>query len=382
VIRLTLTIGAGSLPGMDLPAAVRPDTSPLQAGLRAEHAALPVVAVVGATATGKSDLAIALARQLDGEIINADALQFYRGMDIGTAKVTGAEREAVPHHQLDVLEVTQEASVSAYQEAARAAIAEIRSRGRRPILVGGSGLYVRAALDEIEFPPTDAETRARFEARAGQEGTAALHAELARSDPEAAAKIGPGDARRIVRALEVGELTGRPFAAFLSRPIYAEPGTVQLGLRLDRADLHGRIEQRVLRMVELGLLDEIRALRGRGLDQGLTARRAIGYEQGLAVLDGSMSCEDAIESTIVGTRRLVRKQDTWFRRDLRVRWIDAAPAPAQDPDRDPDPDPRPDPQHAGDVVLERALHALRDRGELGGQDEPDEPGEPAGPATA
>ena len=152
VIRLTFAIGAGSLPGMDLPATVRPETSPLQAGLRAEHTALPVVAVVGATATGKSDLAIALARRLDGEIINADALQFYRGMDIGTAKVTSAEREAMPHHQLDILEVTQEASVSAYQEGARTAIAEIRSRGRRPILVGGSGLYVRAALDEIEFP--------------------------------------------------------------------------------------------------------------------------------------------------------------------------------------------------------------------------------------
>lgn len=351
---------------MDFSATERSPTSPTQAGPRAEHAALPVIAVVGATATGKSDLAIALARRLDGEIINADALQFYRGMDIGTAKVTRAEREAVPHHLLDVLEVTQEASVSAYQAAARAAIAEIRSRRRRPILVGGSGLYVRAALDEIEFPPTDAGTRARLEARASQEGPAALHAELARSDPEAAAKIGPGDARRIVRALEVGELTGRPFAAFLPRPIHAEPGTVQLGLRLDRTDLHGRIEHRVHKMVELGLLDEIRALRDRGLDQGLTARRAIGYEQGLAVLDGTMSCEDAIGSTIVGTRRLVRKQDTWFRRDVRVRWIDAVS----------------DPQRAGDVVLERALHALRDAGEPDGQVDPDGPGEPDGPSTA
>ncbi|MGP9842685.1 tRNA (adenosine(37)-N6)-dimethylallyltransferase MiaA [Brachybacterium sp. 107] len=331
---------------MDNPATARRDPSSHRTGLRAGHAPLPVVAVVGATATGKSDLAIALARQLDGEIINADALQFYRGMDIGTAKVTRAERDAVPHHQLDVLEVTQEASVSAYQAASREAIAEIRSRGRRPILVGGSGLYVRAALDEIEFPPTDADTRAHLEARAAEHGTATLHAELARRDPEAAAKIGPGDTRRIVRALEVGELTGRPFAAFLPRPVYADPGTVQIGLSLERADLHDRIERRVRTMVELGLLDEVRALRGRGLEQGRTARRAIGYEQALAVLDGTMSCEDAIEATIIGTRRLVRKQDTWFRRDLRVRWVDASP----------------DPHGDGDAVLERALHVIQDAG--------------------
>lgn len=283
----------------------------------------PLIAIVGATATGKSDLALDLARRLDGEVINADALQLYRGMDIGTAKVTPAEREGVPHHLLDVLEVTEEASVSAYQRAARTAIAAIRGRGRTPILVGGSGLYVRAALDAIEFPPTDAATRTRLEARAVQEGPEALHAQLSRTDPEAAATIGPRDTRRIVRALEVGELTGRPFTAFLPRPHYVEDRTVQIGLRLERADLHSRIAHRVHRMVDRGLLEEIRELRRRGLDQGPTARRAIGYEQGLSVLDGAMSCQDAVESTVVGTRRLVRKQDTWFRRDHRVRWIDA-----------------------------------------------------------
>ncbi|WP_193104220.1 tRNA (adenosine(37)-N6)-dimethylallyltransferase MiaA [Brachybacterium sp. FME24] len=289
----------------------------------------PLVAIVGATATGKSDLAIALARRLNGDVVNADALQLYRGMDIGTAKVTALERGSVPHHLLDVLEVTQEASVSAYQQAARAAIAGIRSRGRIPILVGGSGLYVRAVLDDIEFPPTDAATRARFEARAAHEGAGVLHAELALSDPDAAEMIGPRDTRRIVRALEVGALTGRPFTAFLPRPVYADARTVQIGLRLERADLHDRVARRVHRMVELGLLEEIRTLRDQGLDRGLTARRAIGYEQGLEVLEGTMSCQDAIEATVVGTRRLVRKQDTWFRRDARVAWIDAA---AGDPD--------------------------------------------------
>lgn len=283
----------------------------------------PLIAVVGATATGKSDLAIALARQLDGEVINADALQLYRGMDIGTAKVTPEERAGVPHHLLDVLEVTEEASVSAYQRDAREAIAAIRSRRRTPILVGGSGLYVRAVLDDIEFPPTDAALRERLEQRIAQEGTEALHRELAASDPEAAGIIGPRDARRIVRALEVGALTGRPFTAFLPRPLYADASTVQIGLRRDRALLHERIAVRVDRMVEGGLLEEIRALREMGLDRGLTARRAIGYEQGLAVLDGTLDCAQAIQDTVTGTRRLVRKQDTWFRRDARVRWLDA-----------------------------------------------------------
>lgn len=300
----------------------------------------PLIAVVGATATGKSDLAIALARQLDGEVINADALQLYRGMDIGTAKVTPEERAGVPHHLLDVLEVTEEASVSAYQRDAREAIAAIRSRRRTPILVGGSGLYVRAVLDDIEFPPTDAALRERLEQRIAQEGTEALHRELAASDPEAAGIIGPRDARRIVRALEVGALTGRPFTAFLPRPLYADASTVQIGLRRDRALLHERIAVRVDRMIEGGLLEEIRALREQGLDRGLTARRAIGYEQGLAVLDGTLDCAQAIQDTVTGTRRLVRKQDTWFRRDARVHWLDA--------DQDAD----------GDPLLTRALAVL------------------------
>lgn len=284
----------------------------------------PIVAVVGATATGKSDLAVRLAEELDGEVVNADALQLYRGMDIGTAKITPQERRGVPHHLLDVLEVTQEASVSAYQREARAAVAAIRERGRTPIVVGGSGLYVRALLDEIAFPPTDPQLRARLEERARTIGAPALHRELARSDPEAAASIGEQDERRIVRALEVGTLTGKPFRAFLPRPVHHDPATLQLGLERPRALLHERIAVRVDRMIEAGLLEETRALRAQGLDRSVTARRAIGYEQALAVLEGTMSCAEAREATIVGTRRLVRKQDTWFRRDRRVHWIAAA----------------------------------------------------------
>ncbi|WP_345082743.1 tRNA (adenosine(37)-N6)-dimethylallyltransferase MiaA [Brachybacterium paraconglomeratum] len=299
------------------------DALAAQHGTAAAASRAPLIAVVGATATGKSDLAIALAERLDGEIINADALQLYRGMDIGTAKVTAQERRGIPHHLLDVLEVTQEASVSTYQREARAAIAAIRGRGRVPILVGGSGLYVRATLDDIDFPPTDPEVRGRLEERAALVGPEALHRELAGTDPDAARTIGPHDTRRIVRALEVGELTGRPFAAFLPRARYVDPSTIQLGLHRERSLLHERIAARVERMIELGLLEEIRGLRELGLEQGLTARRAIGYAQGLAVLEETMRCPEAIEATIAGTRRLVRKQDTWFRRDQRVHWLDA-----------------------------------------------------------
>jgi len=282
-----------------------------------------VIAVVGATATGKSDLAVDLALALDGEVINADAMQLYRGMDIGTAKVTPAERRGVPHHLLDVLDVTEEASVSRYQREGRAAITAIRERGHIPVVVGGSGLYIRALLDEIEFPPTDADVRARLEERAREIGPVALHRELATSDPEAAALIGHQDTRRIVRALEVGQLTGRSFRAFLPRPVHHEAGILQLGLRRERTALRERIARRVDTMVARGLLAETARLRERGLDRGATARRAIGYEQALAVLDSAMTCEQAVEATVAGTRRLVRKQDTWFRRDRRVHWLDA-----------------------------------------------------------
>lgn len=286
----------------------------------------PVVAVVGATATGKSALAVALAHALDGEVVNGDALQFYRGMDVGTAKVTAAEREGVPHHLLDVLDVGAEASVAAFQGRARELFDQIRGRGRTPVLVGGSGLYVRAALDVLEFPPTDPALRARLEERARHEGLDALTAELARLDPASAERL--RDARRIVRALEVCLLTSRPFSSYMPRRTY-DPGVtpvVQIGLAIDRAVLHERIAARVSRMLGDGLLEEVRRLDVPGPDglrQGPTASRAIGYAQMLAVLDGELTAAEAAERTVVATRRFARRQETWFRADPRVRWIDA-----------------------------------------------------------
>lgn len=281
----------------------------------------PLIAVVGPTATGKSDLGIALAERLDGEVINADASQLYRGMDIGTAKVTAAQRATVPHHQLDVLEVTEESTVADYQRAARADIDDVLQRGRRPLVVGGSGLYVRAALDVLEIPPTDPGVRARWEARLEEEGSLALHRRLAELDPRAAQNVQPNNGRRVVRALEVIELTGRPFSASMPRREYLRP-TVMIGLRADRVLLHRRVEQRVERMWADGLVEEARALAEIGLRQGRTASRAIGYAQALAQLDGELTQEEAQESTTLATRRLVRRQEAWFRPDPRIVWLE------------------------------------------------------------
>ncbi|MDK7742478.1 tRNA (adenosine(37)-N6)-dimethylallyltransferase MiaA [Helcobacillus massiliensis] len=285
---------------------------------------IPLIVIAGATATGKSDIAIALADRIGGEIINADALQFYRGMDIGTAKTPPAERRGIPHHLLDVLDVTDEASVAQYQRDARARVHEIRSRGRVPIAVGGSGLYLRALTDEIRFPPTDPAVRRRLELWAREVGSAAAHRTLAEKDPSAAQRIQVGDARRIVRALEVIELTGEPFTAFLPSYTYDDPWVIHTAIRRDRDDLHQRVERRVHLMAEQGLLDEVRDLIDSGITEGRTARQAIGYAQMLAHLRGDLTWAEAIDQTITGTRRLVRKQDTWFRRDPRITWIDAA----------------------------------------------------------
>ncbi|GAA1906028.1 tRNA (adenosine(37)-N6)-dimethylallyltransferase MiaA [Lapillicoccus jejuensis] len=282
----------------------------------------PVVAVVGATATGKSDLGVELALRLGGEVVSADALQLYRGMDIGTAKLTPDERRGVPHHQLDVLDVRDEASVAAYQREARADLAAIAARGRRPLLVGGSGLYVRAALDRLDIPPTDPAVRARLEAELAEQGVDVLRARLARVDPAAAAAIEPRNGRRIVRALEVVELTGRPFSATLPTRELAVP-TVILGLRADRAELDARIERRVDRMWEQGLLAEVERLLPLGLREGRTAAKAIGYQQALAQLDGDLTEREAREQTAAGTRRLVRRQESWFGPDPRLHWLPA-----------------------------------------------------------
>jgi tRNA dimethylallyltransferase len=278
-----------------------------------------VIAVVGPTGSGKSDLALELAVRLDGEIVNTDALQFYRGMDIGTAKVPEAQRRGIPHHLLDVLDVTEESSVAQFQASVREVIGDITARGRRPVLVGGSGLYARAALDELEFPPTDALVRARFEDLATRVGLDGLRERLREIDPASAERL--GDARRLVRALEVHELTGRPFSSFMPRRQYLRP-TVQVGLDLDRAQLHARLHRRVEGMVAAGLVEEVRSLDAAGLRTGRTASRAIGYAQVLKVLDGEAGLDWAIQDTATATRRFARRQLTWFRADPRVRWFD------------------------------------------------------------
>ncbi|HUX71007.1 MAG TPA: tRNA (adenosine(37)-N6)-dimethylallyltransferase MiaA [Cellulomonadaceae bacterium] len=282
-----------------------------------------VVAVVGPTATGKSDLGLALAELLGGEVVNADAMQLYRGMDVGTAKVPFDERRGIAHHQLDVLDVDQEASVAHYQERARSDLAGISARGARPVVVGGSGLYVRAVLDDIAFPGTDPEVRARWEERAAEQGPGRLHAELERLDPIAAASIGRANTRRIVRALEVIELTGRPYSATLPEHRYVVPA-VQIGLDCDRDVLDRRVESRVTRMWRTGLVEEVRDLAGQGM--GRTASRAVGYAEVLEALADDGDLESAREAVSAHTRRLARKQMGWFGRDPRVHWLDAQDA--------------------------------------------------------
>ena len=283
-----------------------------------------VIAVVGATAAGKSDLGVALARRLGGEVVNADSMQLYRGMDIGTAKLTAEERQGVPHHLLDVWEVTEAASVAEYQQLARGVIDGLLARGRTPVLVGGSGLYIRAALDALEFPGTDAKVRARLEAELEEYGPGALHARLAAADPAAAAAILPSNGRRIVRALEVVEITGRPFTANLPghQAVY---DAVQIGVRVPRPVLDERIARRVDRMWQSGLVEEVRALEAHGLREGRTASRALGYQQVLAQLAGECTEEEAREETVRATRRFARRQESWFRRDARVHWLDQGP---------------------------------------------------------
>ena len=300
----------------------------MSSAARANAAALtPVVAIVGATGTGKSDLAIELAQKLSEtgdrvEIVNADAMQLYRGMDIGTAKVPETERRGIPHHLLDVWEVTREASVADYQAMARAIIQDIQSRGAIPLLVGGSGLYVSSVLYEFEFPGTDPETRAHLEARLEKEGLAPLLEELAGKDPLAAAAIDPQNTRRVIRALEVIEVTGKPFGAGLDaehRPW--QTSTVVVGLHRERADLVEILNQRVEAMWERGLADEVQDLIPLGIERGVTASRAIGYQQALEFLAGEMSKEEAIQSTQSLTRRYARRQVSWFRRDQNTLWL-------------------------------------------------------------
>lgn len=286
------------------------------------------IAVVGPTASGKSALGIALAHKLDGEVVNVDSMQLYKGMDIGTAKLTVEEREGIAHHQLDVWDVTETASVARFQSDAVADVEDIMSRGKTPILVGGSMLYVQSLVDDWQFPPTDSAVRARFEARLADIGVEALHAELTQLDPEAAAVIESNDPRRTVRALEVIELTGQPFQA--SQPPKDAPprwGTRIIGLKTTPEWLNPRIEQRTARMFEQGFVAEVEHLVQQGLIADSTAGRAIGYSQVLAAMAGEMTWEDAFERTVTGTRRYVRRQRSWFNRDHRVFWVDASGDP-------------------------------------------------------
>jgi tRNA dimethylallyltransferase len=276
-----------------------------------------LVALVGPTATGKTALAVELAGRIGAEVVNADSMQLYRGMDVGTAKPTVAERRGVPHHLLDVWEVSERASVAQYQRLATAAVDGVLARGAVPLLVGGSGLYVRAVVDELEFPGTDPAVRARLEDELAAHGPANLHMRLSEVDPVAARDILPSNGRRLVRALEVVELTGGPFAATLPTPA-ERYDTVQIGL--DRADLDERVAARVDRMWAGGLVAEVHRLSEHGLRGSPTAGRALGYQQVLALGD----TPEARDRTVVATRRFVRRQRSWFRRDPRVHWLDAA----------------------------------------------------------
>ncbi|WP_310528773.1 tRNA (adenosine(37)-N6)-dimethylallyltransferase MiaA [Nocardioides sp.] len=281
----------------------------------------PIVAIVGATASGKTGLSLDLATELGAEIVNTDAMQLYRGMDVATAKLPPAQRRGIAHHLLDRLDVTETATVADFQGWARAEIADIRSRGKVPVLVGGSALYTRAILDRFDFPGTDESVRRELEAELAGAGIEALHQRLVDLDAEAAAKIGPDNARRIVRALEVIALTGRPYSASLPRPTYADPHSVQIGVDIDRPTLDARIATRVRQMYDDGLIEEVERLLDLGLEQGQTARRAIGCREAVAFLRGEIGRDEAVVRTQAATRRFARRQDGWFRKDPRVVWV-------------------------------------------------------------
>jgi tRNA dimethylallyltransferase len=284
-------------------------------------AAPAVIAVVGATAAGKTGLSLDLAARLGGEVVNTDAMAVYRGMDIGTAKLPVAERQGIRHHLVDLLDVTEPLSVAQFQGWARETVADIRSRGATPVLVGGSALYTRAVLDRFEFPGTDPVVRRELETELDRLGPPALHARLAEVDPDAAARILPDNGRRVVRALEVIRLTGRPFRASLPAHEYADPRSVQIGLDIDRATLDLRIAERVRRMFDAGFVEEVRRLLDAGLAESRTARTAIGYREVAAYLDDRTTYDETVEATIRATRRFSRRQDSWFRKDPRVVWV-------------------------------------------------------------
>ena len=283
---------------------------------------MKTIVICGATATGKSDLAVDLAKEIGAEIINADSMQIYRGMDIGTAKLSVEERQGIPHHLLDVLDVNQDATVAWYQELARKAVTEIHGAGKRAIIVGGTGLYIKSILDDLNFPDTDAQVRQRLTEEAKLFGIVNLFERLAQLDPAAAAAIDIKNERRVIRALEVIEITGKPFTANLPREDSSRyPDAMQFGLVMDRAELGARVEARIDRMWERGFVSEVDSLISLGINQATTARRALGYAQIIAMRAGEISEPVAIEDTKRATRQYVRRQETWFSRDARIQWI-------------------------------------------------------------
>jgi len=283
---------------------------------------MKTIVICGATATGKSDLAVDLAGEIGAEIINADSMQIYRGMDIGTAKLSIEERHGIPHHLLDVLDVSQDATVAWYQDLARKAVAEIHGLGKHAIIVGGTGLYIKSILDDLNFPDTDAQVRQRLTEEAKLFGIVNLFERLIQLDPAAAAAIDVKNERRVIRALEVIEITGKPFTANLPREDSSRyPDAMQFGLVMDRAELGARVESRIDRMWERGFVNEVDSLISLGINQATTARRALGYAQIIAMRAGEISEPAAIEDTKRATRQYVRRQETWFSRDARIQWI-------------------------------------------------------------
>ena len=281
-----------------------------------------VIVICGATATGKSEIAIAVAQEIGAEIINADSMQLYRGMDIGTAKLPVSERGGIPHHLLDVLEVSQDSTVAWFQDKARSVIDEIHARGKEVVIVGGTGLYIKAILDDLNFPDTNPDIRAKLEREVEEFGAAALFSRLEDLDPEAARAIDRANVRRIVRALEVIEITGKPFTANLPREESSRyPDALQFGLVMDREHLRERIDLRVDRMWEAGFVDEVDKLIAQGIREGVTAQRALGYSQIIDMRDGKLSEEEAREETKRASRQYARRQETWFSRDLRIQWV-------------------------------------------------------------
>ena len=281
-----------------------------------------VIVICGATATGKSDIAIEVAKELDAEIINADSMQLYRGMDIGTAKVAVEDRGGIPHHLLDVLEVSQDSTVAWYQELARSVISDIHNRGKDAVIVGGTGLYIKAILDDLNFPDTDPEVRAKLEAEVEEFGAASLFARLEELDPAAALAIDRANIRRVIRALEVIEITGQPFTANLPRENSSRyPDAMQFGLVMDRDHLRERIDARVDRMWDCGFVTEVDELIARGIKDGVTAQRALGYAQIISMREGTMTEEEAKEDTKRASRQYARRQETWFSRDARIQWV-------------------------------------------------------------